>query len=320
MAKTLREKHDEQALNHELASEAFVSAELRKAISSVARQATKAYVQAAGRITQPLPLSGRIQFVNTVIALLRALNPNVKSRLMKRVKDAMRIGAQQAQESIGRKVTVNPRPNRALTKEINAVDKKAKEDIDAAIKFLKLKGKRVTYRDLTKAIAMATSSAERVDRATRWATNKGVNDGVAVVATAIGASRLWVAEVDACLHCLAYAGEVAKPGKPFKGGLTFADKPLSLEPVDGPPLHPNCRCRTQPWLGTKTGGGPGDQPDSLKREAQRIVLKGWSAHSSEKARLRAADRLIRHAPNLPKSVIKRARQDVSLGKFSSRIP
>jgi hypothetical protein len=56
----------------------------------------------------------------------------------------------------------------------------------------------------------------------------------------------------------------------------------------------------------------------LKREAQRSVARGFSGYDSKPARLRAADRLLRHPTLLPKTVVERARRDVKRGAFSNR--
>ena len=175
-----------------------------------------------------------------------------------------------------------------------------------------------THADVIPAVAVASGAAADVERASRWVTNREVNHGSAQVADALGAGKMWVAERDACLHCIAYSGVIAEPGQHFPSDLTFAAKPLKLmSPIlDRPPLHPHCRCRITPWLGSDTDYS---LSDALKREARRSVLKGWSLPSeSENARLQAADRLLQRGAGLPKSVEQTARRAVRLGHFSSR--
>ena len=137
---------------------------------------------------------------------------------------------------------------------------------------------------------------------------------------------MWVSERDACLHCLAYTGEIAQPRQPYRAGLTFYidpdgnPKPISWDSVWAPPLHPNCRCRQepvvdatyplQPWETASTSPS-----DALKREAKRTVLMGRSGNDSQPARLRAASALLAIGAGLPKSVVARARAAVKVGRF-----
>src|SRR6185503_13649071 len=53
------------------------------------------------------------------------------------------------------------------------------------------------------------------ERDTRWAVNAAYNQSFRERADAQGVPVVWVAEFDACLHCLAYSGEVAQPGHQF---------------------------------------------------------------------------------------------------------
>src|SRR6185295_4189054 len=127
-------------------------------------------------------------------------------------------------------------------------------------------------------------------------------------------------ERDACVHCLAYAGQTVKPGKLFPNDLTYGDKPLS-QPDDrskglaGPPLHPNCRCTVRPF----DPQWDADLPRALEREARRSVALGFKLESEPSAvRLRAADRLLKAGAGLPKTVEARAKAAVKQGKFADR--
>jgi hypothetical protein len=175
-----------------------------------------------------------------------------------------------------------------------------------------------THADVMPAVAAAQGSVHDVERASRWVTNREVSHGSAQVADALHAGKMWVAERDACLHCVAYSGVIAEHGQHFPPDLTFAAKPLKPwgGVLDRPPLHPHCRCRITPWLGSDTDYS---LSDALKREARRSVLKGWSLPSeSENARLQAADRLLSRGANLPKSVEQVAQRAVRRGHFVSR--
>lgn len=131
-------------------------------------------------------------------------------------------------------------------------------------------------------------------------------------AQSIGAPGVvWVAERDACVNCIALAGQVARPGESFDGSLTWGDKALQWDGFSGkPPRHPHCRCRLIPWDGGQ------ETPNALKREAERSIARGWSLPTeSNAARIRALDRLLRQGTGLPPSVVRRARQALAAGNF-----
>lgn len=185
----------------------------------------------------------------------------------------------------------------------------AQDELDAAAALLR----EATGRDgLDDAMARAHRAVTRTERTARWSVNRSLSEGVRAVTEEEQAGRLWVPERDACLRCLAYAGLYVGPGQSFPPGLTFDTKATrQLDPVPDPPLHPNCRCRTIPWR--EEWGS--DYGDSLKREAERSVLRGFSLPSeSERARLRAADDLLKRT-QLPKSVQDYARRAVKRGEF-----
>ena len=184
-----------------------------------------------------------------------------------------------------------------------------------------------TYRDVVALIANMTKAVGQLERDVRWSVNAAINQGSAQVADDAGMARMWVAERDACLHCLAYAGEIAQPGQPYQAGLTFYigpdgnPKPMDWKPVWGPPRHPNCRCRQEPVVDATYPLQPWETAattpsDALKREARRSVLKGKSGYDSQAARLRAVSALLATGAGLPKSVEARARAAVRAGRFS----
>jgi hypothetical protein len=170
-----------------------------------------------------------------------------------------------------------------------------------------------THGDVTTLLARANQAVNTIGSTTRWVANRAVNEGAQAVADAAGVKRMWVAERDACLTCLAYAGNLADPGAPFPAGLTFGDSSVVKHPLMAPPAHPNCRCRVQPWLGTEPQFGV-ELPTALKREAQRSVLRGDSDYASRPAKQRAADRLLKTGlSGLPDIVKIRARRKVRAG-------
>jgi hypothetical protein len=173
------------------------------------------------------------------------------------------------------------------------------------------------------ALTVAGASASRAERVATWATNAANSEAFRHAQTGINQERdlksklvrMWRAERDACLHCLAYQGHYAEQDTGFPSGLTFAAAPLHTGAVPDPPLHPYCRCEIV--LVSLDRVGP--VSDALKREAERSVLKGWSRPSeSEKARVAAADRLVKRGTNLPASVQKSATTAVRRGHFATR--
>lgn len=168
-------------------------------------------------------------------------------------------------------------------------------------------------------VGRANQAVHRLRAAARWSVNRGHADGVRAITDPLGYGRVWVAERDGCVHCLAYSGKIAMAGGEFPVGLTFGKSPLTwAEELPDPPLHPNCRCQTIPWL---PGHGMAF-PEALEREARRSIARGWSLENeAEGVRLDAAERLLARGANLPKTVQERARRAVRLGTFpSGRVP
>jgi hypothetical protein len=173
-------------------------------------------------------------------------------------------------------------------------------------------------------MAKANQAATTAERAAAWSTTAAGDLGVQRVAESIsgrlddGVERLWVAERNACVHCLGMAGQVSVDGA-FDGDITFGDVPLDVWPAPpllGAPRHPNCRCRTTLWLGSLPGYHGPDLPAVLRREAERSILSGWRTESErEHVRLAAARRVLRRGSTLPKSVRRRAAAAIARGAF-----
>lgn len=174
-----------------------------------------------------------------------------------------------------------------------------------------------TKKDVEKAISVAGAGVARVENIVRVATHTAANTGLdSVVDNDRRVVRVWRAERDACVHCLAYAGKV-NYGHGYPVGLTFGEKPLHTNPVSGPPLHPNCRCDQILWVPASGEPGSADIPALLQREAERSILRGFSTDGeSNIVRVRAADALLRRGTTLPKSVQTYARSAIARGHFS----
>lgn len=179
-----------------------------------------------------------------------------------------------------------------------------------------------THADLMTTLAPTSAAASDVERDTRTLVNTAINDGAQHVAEENGADLLWFAERDACLTCIALHGMVVSHDEDFPLKATYGTTVTEWWTPPGvtllrPPRHPRCRCRCEPYLG-HDGPGP-SLPETLRREAQRSILKGWSVPSeSEQVRLNAAERLLERGTTLPKSVQAAAREAVRRRKFVSR--
>lgn len=242
---------------------------------------------------------------------LSVLPVSTRTALLSRFTDAYGVGLDHGLDHVG---TVKAGLTAiALPPDVRAAaaqaDGKARERLREAgtvLRQARIRG------DVLSGLALAQKAPQGVAATARWGVNRAQSAGVVTVAESADESLLWVGERDACVHCLAYFGQVTKAGFPFPGGLSFAVKPLSGDPVPTPPLHPNCRCRIVVW---RLEWGP-SYPDALKREARRSIARGFSLPSESNAsRLRAADRLLNRGAQLPVSVQEYARRAIRVGHF-----
>jgi hypothetical protein len=179
------------------------------------------------------------------------------------------------------------------------------------------------------AIALIKTLDTKAKRLAASASGNAQAEGVIQAAKANNLKLIWVNELNACLHCLAYAGRVIDTGNEF-GEHSFAAKApkfndLKLEHPDGvilgPPLHPHCRCRLRVWDGPEPrepgsfDAGSTTFAEALQREARRAVLRGASNYDSLPARIEAAEKLLDAGANLPVSVERRAKRAIDAGQF-----
>jgi hypothetical protein len=176
---------------------------------------------------------------------------------------------------------------------------------------------RSGWRGVLTGIGAARKAVGLVGRAASWALHRAINDGAAQAVAALGARGLWVAEPDACVLCLAYAGRLADADGTFPGGLALdpRQRQTSAARIDGPPRHPRCRCRLVPWRDEWAPRRGPALPDLLREQAWRSVAAG-SARPSESraARLRAARTLLA-TRGVPAAVRRQARTAVAAGHF-----
>lgn len=310
------QKADDRAVAFERSAEDDTTAALKLLIAEALRRLAADYTSTVGSLANPVPPQAtaavKAAVQRAVVAVASGMLtevPTIVGKLREIATAGLRLGAR-AHPQRGRRAQL--RPSRDVQRAIRAVRDQIEADV-AALRVYANALQPATWADVTTVAAKAQQAANHVAAATRWIANRSVNDGATAVADSDGAQRLWVAERDACLTCLAYSGQVADAGEPFPAGLTFGKTSTVTAPLAGPPAHPNCRCRVQPWYGQDEPFGV-PLPVALAREAQRSVLTGASESESRPAKLGAADRLLKTGlSGLPETVKLRARQKVAAG-------
>lgn len=308
---------DEESLAYEMAAEVTVTGEFAASIQVMTSQLL-AFMQTLLATVDGDELPAYLaEWVRSAVRQrLALLDPRMSEELRRQAVLGYDLGVEQGNDWMRERVTVSPEYDIEVQNVIDTIDGKARERLavaDQMAQFLPMN----KPGDVMTVTGQANRAATGAQADTRWVANRAVNSGTAAVAQTAEIGLLWVAERDACLHCLAYSGLTVPSGGFFPQRLTFDDKPLDLPAVQYPPRHPNCRCRVRPW-----SGGPNSpalsEPLALQREARRSVVRGWSAYDSQRARLAAADRLLQAGAGLPKSVEERGRRAVERGSFGKR--
>jgi len=247
-----------------------------------------------------------------IVALVLAMrSPRVEAQALAAVLDAFGVGARDALsilEESGQLDAIGRigRPSAEARANVRGLDKAGREALATAQKLAR------AGADAQAVTAPLIGYANAVQRRVTYAVNQAGNEGSTAIADAAGIPTVWVAEFNACRHCLAYSGRVTSPGKKFPGGLTYGSKGLNTGPLKHPPLHPHCRCTVEP-LRSK------EYASALRREADRSVLRGFSLESeSMGVRIDAAQRLLGRNPDAPKTVVQYAERAVKRGKFTTR--
>jgi hypothetical protein len=311
---------DAESLAYELEAEATVTAALEGQVVAANIAITVLFgslLVAGGGVLTAEAVSQLRAFIAQVLG---GIAPSMTRLLADQVQRGIRLGITQAYDDTpgpDEPVTVT---DPAISHVVQDIDPRALRQLEKAVSVSRVLP-MTRQADIDTVTSTAYRSVTQAQGDTRWAANRSVNAGTAEVAQQAGANLLWVAERDACLHCLAYSGYVTVPGEVFPAELTFAMKPIALAAVPYPPRHPNCRCRVNVWYGPAgepEGMTSRQAPGALAREARRSVLRGWSDYASLPERLRAADLLLARGADLPKTVAARARADVKRGKFSER--
>ncbi|GGW98750.1 hypothetical protein [Streptomyces chartreusis] len=254
--------------------------------------------------------------------ILGALGPRATAALTGAVEDAVTLGAQQGAAfmaaATGRRLRVPaiPQPSRNLRAEAARLANMVTERRDRALHML-ASGNVSRWSHVLAGLGAARAAVSLSRGHIAWVTAAAVAEGLDAVARSAGTLRLWVAEADACVRCLAYSGLIVQQDESFPGGLSWDPRQRRLRAagVPGPPLHQHCRCRTVPWSNRWPAVGIAF-PEALRREAERSIGYGRARPSeSTTVRIRAARELLRTVDDLLPAVQTVARTAVRNGRF-----
>lgn len=341
-----------EQLQVEQAAAQAVTQQLRTDLQRASARIIALYIGLAGDSQQSLPAHLRHQFAVAAGRIIAEVRADIRVQLWEMVLRALRAGQESAlpfvdrlfadlqhysQLSYQQVLAQASRPPQTTADWIALIAAQTQARLQAqllsAAAAPTIGPPPENFNDVMAWISQAEAAMHNLERDTRWATNAAFNHAVREVAETARVSRMWIAERDACLHCLALSGTIAAPGEPYNANLTFYIgpegflKPLPVYPPGplwGPPRHPNCRCFQRP---TPVLAGyplmPWEPPppytpaQALRREARRAVLRGTSGTESLPARLRAVSALLAagDAGDVPKSVQQRARRAVKAGRF-----
>lgn len=177
---------------------------------------------------------------------------------------------------------------------------------------------RLGLRGILAGLTQARQAVNRAKSTISVAVNKNVANTMRATATANKAKQeVWIAERDACVRCIRYAGTVVDKGDDWPGGLSWDPNSRDKNaPGVRPPLHPNCRCRPVPWDESWKRPGEVSLPEAVRREAERSIARGFSLPGESNAsRIRALKELLKTNPALPKTVVAAARKAAAKGEF-----
>jgi hypothetical protein len=323
------EQTDEvRALENRIAARALGGIDAR--FDVLARRSITAWVTAFGGVQAEASNPGVLRRILAAIraAIRRILGPlgaRTEKALSDALLEAVRLGARQhaafLDEATGRnRRAVSVRPSRGLRSRVGAVADAVAERRDRALDMLRPNRVR-RLSDAQTGIGVARSATSAVRTHITTVVGEAVNEAAQAAIDHTGAKKLWVAERDACVNCAAYAGLTVAADAPFPAGLSWDpnQRGRRKEPVESPPLHPNCRCRIVAWQDDWAQEGVISMPDAVRREARRSIARGWSLPTeSGAARIRAARELLRAGAGLPRSVEEFARLAVAAGRFQDR--
>lgn len=306
----------------------LILGDLETQLDALARTTLTAWTRVFGSPTAPAAPGQALARILAAVraAIRRHLDPlgaRAHAALTPALERALALGAGQGREFVraaaGRARTVRPPVlPRELAAEAARITALVAHQRDRALMLLH-PAQAGRWHQLLYAIGAARSAAAAVHAHTAWLLGQAVDTGLTAAAETARAGRLWVAEADACVRCLAYTGLLADDSGRFPGGLSWDPRQRSIgaAPIGGPPLHPHCRCRAVPWsIRWRPAAGSVPFPLALQREAQRSLAYGAGRPSESRAgRLRAVRELVTTVPDLLPAVEARARTALLTGRF-----
>lgn len=246
----------------------------------------------------------------------------IADTLRQAVHAAAAAGATNAAAQAGIAETIRPRLDPVVTAVVRTAPAAAAAHLRQAVQAL---SGAQDAAAVEQALTVADRAPAALTLAAQWAVNRAAASSVRATAAKLGAELLWIAERDACVVCLALAGHTADPqaGDGFDEFATFGPhRPAAPwppgQPLLCPPRHPHCRCQIVVWLGS--AAGQPDLPASLRHEAKRSILRGYSRPSEPHTiRIAAARKLLASgSADMPKSVRAHAAAAVLAGRFPTR--
>jgi hypothetical protein len=312
-------EHDHVAELRELEDSTKASAlgSLPADLDRLQRAVVRGWVAAFGGLDQPGDGEALARLLTVLRVRLRSTYQGrattASAAILAALEDALALGLEQQRQLTGLKPELDPELPTEIRTNVAQVGANLREQLREADRLLRATGAGARFSQILAALAKARGAVNRIELAADHAVETARSSAAEQFAEHHDVPRLWIAERDSCLTCLAYAGRTAAVGKAFPSGLSFGKASTAAEPRNAPPAHPRCRCSIMAW----TGGN--DLPEALKREARRSVLKGWSLESeSQASRLDAAERLLQRGARLPGTVEREARQAVRARRFRSR--
>lgn len=287
--------------------------------SGVVKRARNALIQQAARLWHGGQRDRAVE--NLAIYVSQSAPPSPVTELLDGAHRALEMGARQGARALGTRTpapTELPVRTTELVHDVGTRLRRRWEDTYRNLVHYEIND----FTDLVRAVAPVGTGVHDTETGARWITNAALNQALHDTAVHHGTELIWFAEPDACLTCLALAGEIAGHDQDFDRSLTFDRHPMPWFSTGGvlrPPRHPRCRCRAEPYR-------PEDWDEDtaglslvalLKRDAERVVLRGW-AGASEPRRVDAADRLLQAGSVLPGHVQDIARRAIERGHFTGR--
>lgn len=252
-------RHADDALRAEEAAAKQVAGPLRNQLDDILQDFRLRWVRTFGKLTgqQSGPVFNRLLFdLGTALSQVSPGDP--VTELIRAATDGHALGVRQGFIEAG--LDAVPRPvvlDLATYDYAAGVADSAQGLVDRAARIAPTL-QRGSFTAVQQTIAVAQQGANQFDRAARTVTNEQINAGISTVTDELGGTPLWIAERDACATCLALSGHLADEHGEFDLDATFGSQATAWTPedgiLDGPPRHPNCRCRLSPWFGHDTAG------------------------------------------------------------------